>query len=452
MEDAHTTLLKLDADKDDAGTNAFFAVYDGHGGAAAAKFAGQHVHERMLKDDAYIAGRYTEALKNAFINTDADMKHDFPVQRESSGCTAVAGLLTHDNRLLVANAGDSRAIICSKGEGIAMSHDHKPENTDEKKRIQAAGGYVEFGRVNGNLALSRALGDFTYKRNSKVPVEEQIITCDPEIIERQITEDDEFVVIACDGIWDCLTTQQVAGCIRYLISEGKDLGEICEIICDHCLAPDTIGGAGIGCDNMTILIIALLHGRTKEEWQAWVTDRVKQRFGHYTPTELPRLYSDARVEGSRRRMAAWQQREGYTPPFKQDEPQRNQGGNINVVFQKADQLFTSQEDSDSGEEYESDNELPDTSPDSDGEGTSSSDPTESLKAQLDEFDREEEAERQTKKHKPDQDDSQGEAPPPPATNGDIVPADIQASPRDVQTQKAASFAGGDALNDAVKAE
>ena len=230
----------------------------------------------------------------------------------------------------------------------------------------------------------------------------------------------------------------MAGCIRYLISEGKDLGEICEMICDHCLAPDTIGGAGIGCDNMTILIIALLHGRTKEEWQAWVTDRVKQGFGHYTPKELPRLYSDARVEGSRRRMAAWQQREGYTPPFaRQEEPQKKEGGGITVVFQKTDQLFTSQEDSDSGEEYDSDNELPDASPDSDGEGPASSDPTESLKAQLDELDREEEAERQTKKHKLDQDASsgevpQGEAPPPPAANGDVVPADIQASPRDVQ--------------------
>ena len=95
-----------------------------------------------------------------------------------------------------------------------------------------------------------------------------------------------MLTFASAGIWDCLTTQQAASAVRYLISQGKDLGEICEIICDHCLAPDTIGGAGIGCDNMTILIVALLHGRTKEEWQAWVTDRVKQRYGHYTPLEL----------------------------------------------------------------------------------------------------------------------------------------------------------------------
>ena len=113
------------------------------------------------------------------------------------------------------------------------------------------------------------------------------------------------------GIWDCLTTQQAASAVRFLISEGKDLGEICEIICDHCLAPDTIGGAGIGCDNMTILIVALLHGRTKQEWQAWVTDRVKQRYGHYTPLELPRLYSESRIEGNRRRMAAWEERQKY---------------------------------------------------------------------------------------------------------------------------------------------
>lgn len=437
MEDAHATILKLDADKDDSQTNAFFAVYDGHGGAATAKYAGQHVHERLTKEDAYKAGNYSEALKNAFLNTDTDMKDDYSVMRESSGCTAVAGLLTHDNRLIVANAGDSRAIICSDGNGIPMSHDHKPENNDERARIKAAGGYVEFGRVNGNLALSRALGDFTYKRNPKIPAEEQIITCNPEIIERNLTDDDEFIVIACDGIWDCLTTQQVAGCVRLLVSQGKSLGEICEIICDHCLAPDTVGGAGVGCDNMTMLVIALLNGRTFEEWQAWITDRVQQKHGHYTPTELPRLYSEPRLEAKRQRQAAMDARERVLRPDTVSDQQPGRGG-ITVVFQKADELFASRPDSDSGEDdHESDHEIPDASPDSELEGLSH-DPTESLKAQLDELDREEE-ERQAKKHKLDGDSSsgervlQGEAPPPPTTNGDVVPEDIKAAPLDAQS-------------------
>lgn len=216
------------------------------------------------------------------------------------------------------------------------------------------------------------------------------------------------------GIWDCLSTQQVAGCIRYLISQGKDLGEICETICDHCLAPDTIGGAGIGCDNMTILIIALLHGKTMEEWQAWVTERVKSRVGFYTPNELPRLYSDARLEGNRRRMAAWENRQQYwvdkdKAPEGQHNKEQGKGG-ITVVYQKTDQLFTNTEDSDSVDDDDSDTELPEASLDDD--------PTEGLRAQLHELDREEE-ERLAKKQSQGGDAEPRSDPPPPkdAPNG-----------------------------------
>jgi len=75
-----------------------------------------------------------------------------------------------------ANVGDSRAIASVNGNVDVLSLDHKPVNDTEIKRIQAAGGWVEFNRVNGNLALSRALGDFVFKRNEKKTAEEQIVT------------------------------------------------------------------------------------------------------------------------------------------------------------------------------------------------------------------------------------------------------------------------------------
>lgn len=103
------------------------------------------------------------------------------------------------------------------------------------------------------------------------------------------------------GIWDCLTSQQVVDFVRYQISEGKDLTEIAEAICEHCLAPDTSSGAGIGCDNMTVLIVAITHGRTKEEWYAWVTDRVKTNYGYQTPTSPPQLYASSRLMAFRAR-------------------------------------------------------------------------------------------------------------------------------------------------------
>lgn len=300
--------LALDENSDDP--NTFFAVYDGHGGSSAAKYAGENVHKRLLKEETYKKKEYTEAMRQAFLNTDTEMRNSHPfTNSDPSGCTAVAALITNDNRIFVANAGDSRSVISVKGEVKPLSFDHKPVNDEERTRIVNAGGYVEFGRVNGNLALARALGDFEFKKNRSIPAEQQIITSNPQVTEHLITEEDEFLIIACDGIWDCLTSQQAVDVIRLLISQGKSLAETCEIVCDHCLAPDTTSGAGIGCDNMTVLIVALLHGRTEEEWAAWITDRVKQKYGYDTPTELPQLYSANRLESFRARMKSGQDRE-----------------------------------------------------------------------------------------------------------------------------------------------
>jgi protein phosphatase 2C family protein 2/3 len=97
------------------------------------------------------------------------------------------------------------------------------------------------------------------------------------------------------GIWDCLSSQDVVNFVRYQVSQGKELTEIGEMICDHCLAPDTTSGAGIGCDNMTVLIVAITHGRSKEEWYAWIADRVRNNYGYNTPSSLPQLYAQSRL-------------------------------------------------------------------------------------------------------------------------------------------------------------
>ena len=70
----------------------------------------------------------------------------------------------------------------------------------EKARISAAGGFVDFGRVNGNLALSRAIGDFEFKKGADLSPEQQIVTAFPDVIAHEVSEDDEFVVVACDGM------------------------------------------------------------------------------------------------------------------------------------------------------------------------------------------------------------------------------------------------------------
>lgn len=157
------------------------------------------------------------------------------------------------------------------------------------------------------MALSRAIGDFEFKKNWALSPERQIITADPDITIHDLTDEDEFLVLACDGtyfspnpvlpllvtrswigIWDCLSSQQVVDSIRRMIHDGIELTKVCEILMDLCLSPSS--RTVIGCDNMTIVVVALLNGRTKEEWYAWVKDRVARQYGYDTPLRLPRIF------------------------------------------------------------------------------------------------------------------------------------------------------------------
>ena len=122
-------------------------------------------------------------------------------QLDAKGCTANVCLI-RDNILYCANAGDSRAVLCRGGVADDMSHDHKPDDKIERDRIYKAGSTVTEGRVDGNLNLSRSIGDLKHKQVASLTPAEQPITCVPDVKTRQITEDDEFLVIACDGIWE----------------------------------------------------------------------------------------------------------------------------------------------------------------------------------------------------------------------------------------------------------
>jgi protein phosphatase PTC2/3 len=164
--------------------------------------------------------------------------------------------------------------------------------------------------------MSRALGDFKLKKNKDLPPEKQIITADPEITRHEITSEDEFIVLACNGIWDCLSSNQVTELIRHLISLDKPLRDIPEAIFGLCLRPksplmDEEEGPvfTVGHDNMTMIIVALLHGRTEEEWHAWVKSRV-DKSSEYT---MPQLYPEAMTKAFAKRRA-W------------DEEDRRKGG------------------------------------------------------------------------------------------------------------------------------
>jgi protein phosphatase 2C family protein 2/3 len=164
--------------------------------------------------------------------------------------------------------------------------------------------------VNGNLALSRAIGDFEFKKSAELAPEAQIVTAFPDVEVHDLTDDDEFLVVACDGkeckafcnwtclttwcslgIWDCQSSQAVVEFVRRGIASKQDLDKICENMMDNCLASNSETG-GVGCDNMTMIIVGFLRGRTKEEWYEEIARRVANGDGPCAPpeygTELPK--------------------------------------------------------------------------------------------------------------------------------------------------------------------
>ncbi|CAL8353140.1 unnamed protein product [Merluccius merluccius] len=177
-----------------------------------------------------------------------------------SGTTAVVALI-RGKQLIVANAGDSRCVVSERGKAVDMSYDHKPEDELELARIKNAGGKVTMdGRVNGGLNLSRAIGDHFYKRNKNLPPEEQMISAMPDVKVLTLNDDHDFMVIACDGIWNVLSSQEVVDFISERIKPDqagtvRPLSAIVEELLGQCLAPDT-SGDGTGCDNMTCMIIS----------------------------------------------------------------------------------------------------------------------------------------------------------------------------------------------------
>ncbi|KAG5496230.1 hypothetical protein JKF63_02531 [Porcisia hertigi] len=247
MEDAHTLLLLE--------KGGFFGVYDGHSGAATAKYCGEYMFQFVHQTKAFMKGEISKALYDGFIAIDKYL-HSLP-SFERGGCAAVVLYLDGDD-VYCANAGDSRCVMCRNGSVDALSTDHKPFLPSEQMRIERAGCYVLNRRVNGMLALSRAIGDFMFKNNTQISWEMQAVTSAPEVRVTKLNRDkDEFAVLACDGIWDIMSSKQVVDFVRPRIQGRMPLGKICEELMDACLSPQPFR---LGCDNMSVVIIKFKRG------------------------------------------------------------------------------------------------------------------------------------------------------------------------------------------------
>lgn len=247
MEDVHT-YVKNFASRLDWG---YFAVFDGHAGSQASKWCGSHLHtvvEQMLLEDETKDVR--DVLNSSFVLVDQQINTKLP---GNSGCTAAVCILRwelpddisnqvndlsqHIRKLYTANVGDSRIVLFRNGHSIRLTYDHKASDILEMQRVEQAGGLIMKSRVNGMLAVTRSLGDKFF---------DGLVVGNPFTACVEITNEDEFLILACDGLWDVIDDQEACEIIRDI----REPNEAAKTLVRYALENGTT-------DNVTAMVVYL---------------------------------------------------------------------------------------------------------------------------------------------------------------------------------------------------
>lgn len=246
MEDEHVCIDDLTQHIGSASNvpfpGAFYGVFDGHGGTDAALFVRNNIL-RLIVEDSQFPTCVGKAITSAFMKADYAFADSSSLDI-SSGTTALTALVFGRN-MIIANAGDCRAVLGRRGRAIEMSKDQKPNCISERLRIEKLGGVVYDGYLNGQLSVSRALGDWHMKgpKGSACP-----LSAEPELQEILLTEDDEFLIMGCDGLWDVMSNQGAVTMARKELMIHNDPQRCSRELVREALKRNS-------CDNLTVIVV-----------------------------------------------------------------------------------------------------------------------------------------------------------------------------------------------------
>lgn len=247
MEDRHVVVHDLNTmfNVQEASPSSYYAIFDGHAGHDAAAYSSAHLHQ-FLAENKYFISNPEQALLDAFCKTDAFFLEKCKVENLTGGTTAVVALLRpKEKTLYIAWVGDSQALLVKQGNILQCVNPHKPCRDDERERIEKAGGCVMLWgtwRVNGQLAVSRAIGDADYKPH---------VIAIPDVREIPLDGGEDFLIIACDGLWDCMTEDAAAQQVYYMIAENPDDTERISV---HLVQLARYQGST---DNISVIVVFL---------------------------------------------------------------------------------------------------------------------------------------------------------------------------------------------------
>jgi serine/threonine protein phosphatase PrpC len=252
-EDQHIGILNMDNKNPTMNCINVVGVFDGHGGKLVSKFLKANLPKYILKKTDINIYQQKSRLTSRFfgklfdkIQEELILNH--PIVAKRCGSTALCGIqykdINNHNMIWVANVGDSRAVLYNnKDMAIPLTTDHKPHLSAEKHRIEKLGGKIKFDGVDwriGDLSLSRAIGDL-----DNTPY----VTHRPEVYRYRLHKKDQFIIFACDGLWDVLSNTAACRFVSHLIKENY-MGNISKRLAEYAIEKGSY-------DNVTVSILFL---------------------------------------------------------------------------------------------------------------------------------------------------------------------------------------------------
>ncbi|XP_069471260.1 protein phosphatase 1E [Ambystoma mexicanum] len=245
MEDKHVCIpdFNLLFNLEDQEEQAYFAVFDGHGGVDAAIYAALHLHVNLVRQEMFPHDP-AEALCGAFRMTDEGFVKKAAREKMRCGTTGVVTFI-RGNMLHVAWLGDSQVMLVRKGQAVELMKPHKPDREDEKQRIEALGGCVVwFGawRVNGSLSVSRAIGDAEHKPYICGEADSTSIVLDGS---------EDYLILACDGFYDTMSPDEA---VKVVSDHLKENNGDSSMVAHKLVASARDAGSS---DNITVIVVFL---------------------------------------------------------------------------------------------------------------------------------------------------------------------------------------------------
>jgi len=224
---------------------AYFGIYDGHSGGSCSKLLQHKLHAKFSQNPNFFSDQQKAAVESC-LATDEEVCTELREKDDDSGSTALFLVIDgRSKRFTVSNVGDSRCVLSRAGTAIELSKDHRVSRKDERERVENSGGIVKKERLNGVLAVTRSFGDVAHKTSNGA---DSALTAFPELRTEVITERDELALLATDGLWDVMDSQNAINVVRKSLNKHHKVKDAARELVKEAIKLGSV-------DNVSVVIV-----------------------------------------------------------------------------------------------------------------------------------------------------------------------------------------------------